>query len=96
MGEQSRLSTWPDVNNFKKGYQPRPNTIKDEKGYLITDSHSVLAKRRNYLSQLLNVHRVKEDRQTEIHTAVPLVPEPSATEFEVAIEKLKITEITRC
>lgn len=28
-------------------------------------------------------------RQTEIHTAEPLVPEPSALEFEMAIEKLK-------
>jgi hypothetical protein len=28
-------------------------------------------------------------RQTEIHTAQPLVPEPSAPEVEVAIGKLK-------
>jgi len=35
----------------------------------------------------LNVHAVKGVRQTEIHTAEPLVPEPSA--FEFAIEKLK-------
>jgi hypothetical protein len=28
-------------------------------------------------------------RQTEIHTAEPLVPEPSAAEVEVAIRKLK-------
>jgi hypothetical protein len=28
-------------------------------------------------------------RQTEIHTAEPLVPEPSAFEFELAIGKLK-------
>ena len=42
---------------------------------------------RNYFSQLLNVHGVKDVRQTEIHTAEPLVPEPSA--FEFAIEKLK-------
>jgi hypothetical protein len=37
----------------------------------------------------LNVHGVKDARQTEIHTAEPLVPEPSDSEFEVAIEKLK-------
>jgi hypothetical protein len=28
-------------------------------------------------------------RQTEIHTAEPFVPEPSAAEVEVAIRKLK-------
>jgi hypothetical protein len=28
-------------------------------------------------------------RQTEMHTAEPFVPEPSASEVEVAIEKLK-------
>jgi hypothetical protein len=27
--------------------------------------------------------------QTEIHTAEPLVPDPSASEFELAIDKLK-------
>ena len=31
------------VNDFKKGYQPRTNVVKDEKGDLITDSHSILA-----------------------------------------------------
>jgi hypothetical protein len=32
---------------------------------------------------------VNEDSQTEIHTAEPLVREPSAFEFKIAIEKLK-------
>ena len=41
------------------------------------------------MSQLFNVHGVKEVRQTEIHTAKPLVPEPSAAELELAIAKLK-------
>jgi hypothetical protein len=35
------------------------------------------------------VHGVSDLRQTEIHTAEPLVPEPSAFEVEMAIEKLK-------
>jgi hypothetical protein len=35
------------------------------------------------------VHGVNDVRQTEIHTAEPLVPEPSAFEIELAIEKLK-------
>jgi len=38
---------------------------------------------------LLNVHGVNGVRQTEMHTAKPLVPEPSAPEDESAAEKLK-------
>jgi len=37
----------------------------------------------------VELHRVNDVRQTEIHTAEPLVPEPSASEIELAIEKLK-------
>jgi hypothetical protein len=44
---------------------------------------------KNYFCQLLNVHGVNDVRQTEIHTAEPLVPEPSSSEVHVAIEKLK-------
>jgi len=71
------------------GYHPRTNLVKDEKGDLVTDSNSVLARWRNHFSQLFVVHGVSDSRQTEIHTAEPLVPEPSAYEFEMAIEKLK-------
>jgi len=56
---------------------------------LVTDSHSVWARWRNHFSQLFDVHGVNDVRQTEIHTAEPLVHEPSASEFEMAIEKLK-------
>ena len=35
------------------------------------------------------MHEVNDIRQTEIHTAGPLGPEPSAFEVELAIEKLK-------
>jgi len=52
---------------------------------LVADSHSILASLRNSFSRLLNVHRVNEVRQTEIHTAETIVPEPSAFEFELAI-----------
>ena len=37
----------------------------------------------------MNVHGDSEVRQTKIHTAEPLVPEPSVFEVEMAIEKLK-------
>ena len=74
---------------MKKGYQPRTKIVKDEKGDLVADSHSIMARWRNYFSQILNVHGVSDVRQAEIHTAEPLVPEPSVLEFELAIEKLK-------
>ena len=75
------------VNDFKKDYQPRTNTVQDEKGDLITSSHSTFPRWRNHFSQLLYVLEVSHVKQTEIHTAELLVPEPSA--FEMATEKLK-------
>jgi len=77
------------INDFKKGYQPRCNIVKEEKGDLVADSHSIVARWRNYFFQLFNVHGVKDVGQAEIHTAEPLGPEPSASEFEMAIDKLK-------
>jgi hypothetical protein len=68
-----------DISDFKKGYQPRTNIVKDDKGDLVADSHSILAGWRKYFSQLLNVHGVNDVRQTEIPTAEPLVPKPSAS-----------------
>jgi len=53
------------------------------------DSNSILARRRNCISQLLNVHGVNDVRQTEIHTSELTVPEPSAFEAAMAIEKLE-------
>jgi len=76
------------INDSKKGYQPRINIAKDEKRDLITGSHSILARWRNSFSQLLNVHGVNDVRQTERHTAEPLMPESSAFELELAVEKL--------
>ena len=35
------------------------------------------------------MHGVNDVRQTDIHTAGPLVPEPSAFQIEMAIENLK-------
>ena len=58
------------------GYQPRTNIVKDEKGDLVTDSHSILARWRNHFSHLLNVHGVNDGGHKEIHPAKPLVPEP--------------------
>jgi hypothetical protein len=77
------------INEFKTGYQPRTNIVKEENGYLLADSHSILNRWKNYFCQLLNAHGVNDVRQTEIHTAEPLVPEPGSSEVEIAIEKLK-------
>ena len=77
-------------NNYsKKGYQPRTNTVKVEKGDLVTDFHNILARWRKHFSQLFNVHGINDVRQTDIHTAEPLMPGPSAFKIEMAIEMLK-------
>ena len=76
------------INDMMKGYQPRTKKVKNEKGDLVTDSHSIMARWRNSFSQILNVHGVREVTQAEMHTADPLVPEPSALEVELAIENL--------
>jgi hypothetical protein len=51
--------------------------------------HSILVSWRNHFSQLFTVHGVNNVRQAEIHTAELLVPETSAFEVEMTIEKLK-------
>jgi len=56
---------------------------------MVEDSHSIVARWRKYFFQLFNVHGVKDVGQAEIPTAEPLAPEPSATEVELAIDKLK-------
>jgi hypothetical protein len=50
----------------QKGYQPRTNIVKDEKGDSVTDSHSILVRWRNHFSQLLNVQGTWDVRQAEI------------------------------
>jgi hypothetical protein len=42
--------------------------VKNEKGDLIADSHSILVRWRNYFSQILNVHGVSEVRQAETNS----------------------------
>jgi hypothetical protein len=78
---------------FKMSYQPRTNIVNDEKGDMVTESHSILARWKNHFSLVLHVHGVDDVRQTEVHTAEPLVPELNAFEVEMAIEKLKIQKL---
>jgi hypothetical protein len=67
-------------SDFKKGYHPRTNIVKDEKGDLVTDFHIISARWWNHFSQLLHIGGVHDCRQTEIYVAEPLVPKSSASE----------------
>jgi hypothetical protein len=51
--------------------------------------HTVFWTYGRIICQLLNVHGVNDVRQTEMHTAVPLLLEPSSFKVEIAMEKLK-------
>jgi hypothetical protein len=44
----------------------------------------------NFFNQVLKEHGVHDVRQIDIHTAEPLVPEPTFVEMEIAIGKLKL------
>jgi hypothetical protein len=77
------------INEFKKGYQPRINIIKDENGNLLADPQNVLNRWKNFFNQVPNIHGVHDVRQMDIHTAEPLVPESSLVGVEIAIGKLK-------
>jgi hypothetical protein len=77
------------INDFKREYKSRTNIVNHDKGDVVADCHSILARWRNYFSQLLNVHVDNDVRLTDIHIAEPLVPEPSTFGVEMAIEKLK-------
>jgi uncharacterized protein (DUF2252 family) len=50
------------INSIKKGYQSRTRIVKDKKGDLVADSHSIMARWRNYFFQILNVHGVSDVR----------------------------------
>jgi hypothetical protein len=77
------------ITEFKKGYQPKTNLVKDERDDILADPQKILTGWKNYFCKLLNVQGPGGVRQTEIHTAEPFVPEPSAAEVEVAIRKWK-------
>ena len=63
--------------------------MKEEKGDLVADPYSILARWRNHYSQLLSAHWLNNVRQTEIHTAEALVPGSCAFEVEMASVELK-------
>jgi hypothetical protein len=53
---------------------------------LLADSHNILNRWKNYFCHLLNIMMYNDVRQTEMHTAEPLVLEPSSSDVEIAIE----------
>jgi len=58
--------------------------IKDENGNLLADPES-FAWVEKFFNQVLNVRGLHDIRQMDIHTAEPLVPEPSLDKVETAI-----------
>jgi hypothetical protein len=52
------------INKFKKGYQPRSNLVKDEKGDLLADTHKIVNRWMNFFCQLLNFQWVGGIKQT--------------------------------
>jgi hypothetical protein len=51
-----------DISDFKKGYQPRNNIVRDKKGDLVTETHGIVARWRNHFSHLLKVQGLSEVR----------------------------------
>jgi hypothetical protein len=65
--------------------------VKTENGDLHEDSHHILNKSKNYFSQLLNMHNVRDVRKMEVHMAEPLVPGPSHLEVKAKYYCLRST-----
>ena len=83
------------ISYFKRGYQPRTNVVKDENGDLVAVSYSIVAKCRNYLPQLLNVHGVNDIKHTVIYTAETLVSLAKCLWVWVGYRKARKSHITR-
>ena len=62
-GDKTDCNDYRSINDFKNGYQPRTTIVEDDNGDLVADCHSIMARWRNYFSQLLNVYEVKDVRQ---------------------------------
>jgi hypothetical protein len=62
------------------------NLVKVENDNVLSDTHNILNRWKHFFSQLLNVNGINDERQTEIHTAEPLVPEPSFCRLRLLLE----------
>jgi len=74
------------ISDFQRSYQPRNNIVKSKNSDFIADSHSILVLCREHFYQLRTVRGANDVKQTKIHTADLLVPEPCAFEFQMADE----------
>jgi hypothetical protein len=77
------------INEFRRGYHPRSNLVKDENGNLLADANNTVNRWKGYFSEFLNVHNASDVRQKEIHVAEQLVSGPSHLEVEIANAKMK-------
>jgi hypothetical protein len=67
--------------NLRKVTNLEITLVKDEICELLADSNNIFNTRNNSFCRLLNEHGLNDVRQTEIHTAEPLVPELSSLDF---------------
>jgi hypothetical protein len=79
------IDLYRGINEFKKGYQPRINIIKDENGNLLADPQNVLNRWKNFFDQALNIRGFHNFRQMDIYTAEPLIPGPSLVRVEIGV-----------
>jgi hypothetical protein len=63
--------------------------VKDVSGDLLVDFHNIMNRSKDYFSQLLSVHGVSNVRQIELHSAEPLVLDPSPCISETDTENWK-------
>jgi hypothetical protein len=70
-------------------YWTRTTIINSKNGDNLAVSHCVVNRCWKYFSELFSTHGFYDVRQTEIRTAELLVPEPSAADVEMAMERLK-------
>jgi hypothetical protein len=87
MNSKNIRDLYRGINEFKRGYQPRSNLVKDENGDLLAGFHNIL-NRWKYCFSVIECTYDTDVRQIETHTAEPLVPAHSP-EDEIAIAKLK-------
>jgi hypothetical protein len=69
--------------------------VKDVNGDLLAGSHNIFNRWKNYFSQLLNVHRVSDVRQIEIHVVEPLVPDLSFLSLKVLLRLKLLLQIRK-
>lgn len=62
---------------------------REERSNLLADSCNILNRRKNYSSQLWNVHGANDNQQIKVHTAEPLIYQPCTYEVHTAIKKWK-------